>query len=599
MTERRAIRSRQLPAPRASTDVLLDPVRLAEVRATGLLKALAAETFDGLTALAARLLAASEALVILVEDTEAVTVSRAGKADGLARRPVEESFCQYVVASGAPLLVGDVEQDPRTRDNPALRRRGLVAWAGYPLHGPQGHVLGSFCAGDVRARTWTEGDAEVLSVLASAASTQVALHLAMQQERTARVQIDLLSDASALLLTDLDPDAVLRRLTELAVPNLARWCSAWLPSGDGRMRAAAVAGPPGQVWTWPDVDLHGPSLSARVYRSRVPESLEDGTDTLRSVLPDAPITASSIAAGCGPAYAVPLLVHGRVLGSWTLLRHRDDPPFSEADRTFAQHLAGRAGQALSLAQQHAGQREAARVLQHSLLPRLPEVPGLSVRASYRPAGGTEVGGDWFDLVALPDGRVALVIGDVMGRGVPAAAVMGQVRSAAHAYARMGVPPALVLGLLEDTVAELTSADQDRSLVTCFLGVHDPVRHTLTWASAGHFPPIARGGGRAASVDGPIGAPLGVGQGGYAETTTATPPGTLLVLFTDGLVEDRRRDLDVGLDLVCELVDRADPNDLDGLTDVLLASVAAEEEDDVALLLVRSGLAPEPAPPSLS
>ena len=119
------------------------------------------------------------------------------------------------------------------------------------------------------------------------------------------------------------------------------------------------------------------------------------------------------------------------------------------------------------------------------------------------------------------------------------------------------------------------ADLDPDLV----GVVDPVARTLTWASAGHLPPVARGSGRAATLDGPVGAPLGVGQRDHVDTVTPLDPGTLLVLFTDGLVEDRRRDLDVGLDLVRTLVDDADPDDLAGLAEVLLAHVAAVEEDE--------------------
>ncbi len=564
---------------------VLDPARLAAVHETGLLDTAPDPALDALAQLAARLLGAPLGFVTLVDDSRSFWKACIGIApDAPRQNTVSESFCQYVLAGEAPLLVEDAVTDPRTRNNPSVVTMGLRAWAGVPVRGPSGQVLGSFCVVDTVARTWEPQHLEVLEVLAGAASAQIALGMAVRREREARTQIDVLAAASALLLEDLDPQAVLRRLTGLAVPGLARWCSAWLPTGDGRLHAVAVAGPPGQQWSWPDTPASSGSLSARAFRSGTPQQVDDLTATLTADQPGSPLTRSSAEAGCGPAYAVPLEVHARVLGAWTLIRHVDDEPFSPADRTFAEQLAGRAAQALSLAQQHAAQREAARVLQESLLPRLPEVEGLAVHAVYRPAGGTQVGGDWFDLIVRADGRRVLVIGDVMGRGVPAAAVMGQVRSAVRAYARMGIPPAQVLDLLRDTVAELTAEGEDSPLVTCFLGVHDPESGTLTWSSAGHPTPVVRGTG---SLAGPVGAPLGVPAGDDDETATVLPAGSLLVLFTDGLVEDRRRDLDVGLDLVRSLVDAHDPADLASLAAALLAGVAAEEEDDVALLLVRT------------
>ena len=178
-----------------------------------------------------------------------------------------------------------------------------------------------------------------------------------------------------------------------------------------------------------------------------------------------------------------------------------------------------------------------------------------------------------------------VIGDVMGRGVSAAAVMGQVRSAARAYARMLVPPAQVLALLEETVQALENGF-DSPIVTCFLGYYDPVGRAVTWASAGHVTPFRRRpDGTTTALHGPVGAPLGVGTTAYEESRTPLAPGTLLALFTDGLVEDRRRDLGDGLELARQLVLATDPHDLAGLAQRLLDSVASEEEDDVALLLL--------------
>ena len=535
-----------------------------------------------LSGLASRLVRVPYAVVLPLDDGPGPGRPPAGRALREHWAPGDH----WAPGGGAPLVVHDAAGDPRFAGLPGVARHRVRGAVALPLLGPDGRLLGAFVVADPDPRRWTPDELELLSVLAGAAAAQLALSRSTRREQAQQLQLAVLADASALLLADLDPDAVLRRLAELAVPELAQWCTAWLPAGDGTLRAVASAGPYGRTWTWPPFTLDGPTVSARAHRSGRPQSEDDLAAALAAALPGSPIATAAATAGWGPAYAVPLVARGRALGAWTLIRHRDSPPFGAVERRIAEHLADRAAQALSLAQQHEGQRETARVLQNSLLPRLRDLPGLTVRARYRPAGGTQVGGDWFDLVDLPDGRVAVVIGDVMGRGVPAAAVMGQVRSAARAYARMTPSPAHVLALLDATVAELSTPGADPSLVTCFLGVHDPRDGSLCWASAGHLPPLLRADGPAAPLAGPVGTPLGAGAGGYADTVTPLAAGSLLVLFTDGLVEERTRDLDAGLDLARRLVDAHAPDDLDGLAEQLLAQVASDE-DDVALLLVRT------------
>lgn len=191
------------------------------------------------------------------------------------------------------------------------------------------------------------------------------------------------------------------------------------------------------------------------------------------------------------------------------------------------------------------QRETAVTLQRSLLPQELEQPDdLRIAATYQP-GGTEaaVGGDWYDVITLGGGRTALVIGDVMGRGVRAAAVMGQLRTAVRAYARLDLPPHEVLQLLDGLATEIDA----NQIATCVYAIHDPNEGRLVYATAGHLPILVRDeNGTVQRADEPTGPPLGTGGWMHASGSVALGPGATAVLYTDGLVERRNEDLDEGI-----------------------------------------------------
>ncbi|RMB79559.1 SpoIIE family protein phosphatase [Streptomyces shenzhenensis] len=232
------------------------------------------------------------------------------------------------------------------------------------------------------------------------------------------------------------------------------------------------------------------------------------------------------------------------------------------------------------------QRETAVTLQRSLLPQELEQPDdLRIAATYQP-GGTEaaVGGDWYDVITLGAGRTALVIGDVMGRGVRAAAVMGQLRTAVRAYARLDLPPHEVLQLLDGLAIEIDA----NQIATCVYAVHDPNEGKLVYASAGHLPILVRDeNGTVLRTDEPTGPPLGTGGWMHASGSVPLSPGSTAVLYTDGLVERRNEDLDEGI----AALERA----LAGATGtpqvicdrlVRSAGVTADHDDDVALLVLQ-------------
>ncbi|MFF5919707.1 SpoIIE family protein phosphatase [Streptomyces flavochromogenes] len=231
-------------------------------------------------------------------------------------------------------------------------------------------------------------------------------------------------------------------------------------------------------------------------------------------------------------------------------------------------------------------RETAVTLQRSLLPQDLEQPDdLRIAATYQP-GGTDaaVGGDWYDVITLGAGRTALVIGDVMGRGVRAAAVMGQLRTAVRAYARLDLPPHEVLQLLDGLAAEIDASQ----IATCVYAIHDPSEGKLVYASAGHLPILVRDeDGSVRRAEDPTGPPLGTGGWLHASGSIALPPGSTAVLYTDGLVERRREDIDEGVAALARALSGASGTP-QVVCDRLLRSlgVTAEHDDDVAVLVVQ-------------
>jgi len=282
--------------------------------------------------------------------------------------------------------------------------------------------------------------------------------------------------------------------------------------------------------------------------------------------------------------AVPLVSrNGRRLG---LLQVADklDGDFTESDEVVLTQLAQLAAVAIENAEQYEHEHEIAETLQRSLLPRaMPEVSGVEVAARYRPGGGgASVGGDWYDVIALDDGRVALTIGDVMGRGTRAAAVMGQLRIALRAYALQGLSPAEAMRSVDRLFHDLA----DDAMATAVFLVLEPRTGQMEVVSAGHPPPLlAQPGAPAMFVDCDPHTPLGVlADPVYRSTRRALPANALMLLYADGLVEHRDEDLAAGLERLATLVDGA-PHDLGALCDAVLTA-APGEDDDVALLAVR-------------
>ncbi|MFF7250655.1 SpoIIE family protein phosphatase [Embleya sp. NPDC008237] len=340
--------------------------------------------------------------------------------------------------------------------------------------------------------------------------------------------------------------------------------------------------------------LHGMPVDAaleEVLRTHAPtfvESLDDLTERY-------PEAADFPIAGGKKAWALlPLVVSGREIG--VVVVSFDHPrQLTEDERTLLTVFGGQLAHALERAHQYDVATTRARDLQRALLPRdLPALPAVTAAARYLPAGhGADVGGDWYDIIPLSADRVALVIGDVMGHGMPEAATMGRLRTAVRTLSDLELSPDDVLARLNDIVGEL----REESFVTCLYGVYDPTTQVLTYANAGHLPPVvARPDGSVSLLTFDPDPPLGIAAPPFGVHEVPLPDGSHLVLYTDGLVETPGHNIDEGLRHLTEIISAAladrggpagEPESLCNAVTAALLPAHRRTTDDTALLIARA------------
>ncbi|WSF65763.1 SpoIIE family protein phosphatase [Streptomyces sp. NBC_01352] len=390
------------------------------------------------------------------------------------------------------------------------------------------------------------------------------------------------------LTAALDAAATVRDVGRVAVTALRE------PLGADRVALAelhedrlmvTVLDPP-QPAAWPEI-------WRSQWRSEWPDAPVSALPTLQLALQDgrmdlwpagSALESGLAGIGSGGLAVLPLPAKGRVAG--VCLVGWDHPhEFVPEERTLLTATAALVGQALQRAHAHDAEQELATMLQRSLLPRrLPELPGCTAVARYLPAlRGLQVGGDWYDVIALSEERVALVIGDVQGHSAGAATIMGQMRTAVRAYAVEGHPPDVVVSHANRL---LVGMETDLFATCCYVELDLEEGNTL-FVRAGHLSPLVRHpDGRTEEVEVEGGLPLGIlAEAEFPMTALALEPGTVLALVTDGLVEASDLPLDEGMHRTRTALAAADPADPGRMADELLGDVG-RREDDVALLLLR-------------
>ncbi|MBY8877074.1 SpoIIE family protein phosphatase [Actinacidiphila acidipaludis] len=321
-------------------------------------------------------------------------------------------------------------------------------------------------------------------------------------------------------------------------------------------------------------------------------------DLRRTTFPDDPKIEAAVELGITSMLVAPLRARGVVLGLLVVSRSVGREPFDRDDLAPATELADRAGAALDNARLYVREREGALMLQRSLLPQtVPEPPGVAVAFRYVPgSSGAEVGGDWFDVIPLAGGRLAFVVGDVMGHGLGAAATMGRLRTAVRTLAGLDMPPDELLSRVNELGDDLARGQIEGWMATAVYAVYDPSTRRCTLAQAGHVPPVLvepgppenRDDCHARLLELPTGVPLGVGGVRFETTELEVPDGAVLVLYTDGLVESRGHDISAGLERLRATLSRPLHSLEDACDDLLATMEPGREPDDVALLMARLG-----------
>ncbi len=501
----------------------------------------------------------------------------------------------------APGLPDSATADPEAAR--LLRQLGLSSALAVPLTA-RGHTLGTvLLLSTATGRAFGPDDVDVAEDVARLAALAVDNARLVAGERAsrhiaeaARARVALLAEATSLLTETLEPTTALERLAARLVPVLADWCRVDLFDETVGVRRAAMTHVDAATETalravedGVTIDPGSDAPVARVLRTGDPILLEETPD---EVLVASARTREQLdlyrSLGLRSLLVVPLQARGDVLGTLTMGTAGSGRRFDDNDLALARDLGRRAGLALDNAHLYQREHRTAAVLQHALLPKqLAPVRGLALAARYLPATtGAEVGGDWYDVLPLADGRVGLVIGDAVGHDIEAASVMGTLRHILRAYAWPGGNPASVVRRLD----ELALGPEPDALATLIYATYDPDSRQLTWTSAGHPPPLlVRPDGRADYLLGANSTLVGVGPDvDRTERAVNLDVGATLVLYTDGLVETRHDSLADGLDRLAALAQRRSPASPDDLVDVLLADVVAAEhrKDDVAILVAR-------------
>jgi PAS domain S-box-containing protein len=442
--------------------------------------------------------------------------------------------------------------------------------------------------------------------------------LNITEQYGARQRLTLLNEAGTHIGTTLDITRTAQELADMVVPRLADLVVVDLLdavlSGDepspgpltGTIALRRVVhqsifdGVPEAVVKPGDVDVHPESFpSARCLATGKPVLISMDDPTFIAATGHNPARAATIRKfGIHSVLSVPIRARGVTLGVAAFLRGQCPEPFEPDDVLLAEELTARAALSLDNARRYTRERITALALQRSLLPqRLPRRSAVEVASRYLPASAqVDVGGDWFDVIPLSGARVALVVGDVVGHGIHASATMGRLRTAVRTLADVDLPPDELLTRLDDLVRRL-SADADAGDgdgtgndvgATCLYAVYDPVSRRCSLARAGHpLPALVTPDGSVSFLDLPAGPPLGLGGLPFESIEIELPAGSILALYTDGLIESRYQDIDLGFERLRRALTRQEPSLETTCDNVLAAVLPGRPADDVALLVART------------
>ncbi|MFD0518028.1 GAF domain-containing SpoIIE family protein phosphatase [Paractinoplanes durhamensis] len=564
--------------------------------------------FDRIAVLLERLVDAPVSLVTVLSADRQFLPGQVGLPEELAaarEMPFSHSLSRHVVEAGRMLVVEDIRGDPVMRDNPSVHDLGAIAFAGVPLTDSDGHVLGTLAVMDREPRIWTKSEIALLADLGEVCSSELRLriereiaHEARRNAESAHNQLSLLGELTETLSATMDIDAALSRLGATVAGRLADWCVVALaePSGVVRHVSAAHFDPAHAeaaarlAQLAADAPREMKALVAAVQRAAGPIR-QDKADpkSLRTRMAAAEIAEIAERLGFGSYLVAPITapVGRRTVGVLMLVNGAGRGTFGDAEAGTAVEIGRRAGLAVDNSRLYGRQRHVAEVLQHSMLPELPDIPGIELHARYLPAQiGAAVGGDWYDAFVQPDGSVMLAVGDVSGHDIEAAATMGQVRNLVRgdAYGRDDEPGPLL--------AQLDRALHGLGMPAAATAVlarvtRDDDGYDLTFANAGHPPPVLLRPDGEVEVWWEDPEPL-LGLVPRDDRSThrrRVQPGSTVLLYTDGLVEHPGTLIDDGIHRIRAALTGNAALPPDELC-VRLLNTATRRDDDIALLVIR-------------
>ncbi|MEV0643679.1 SpoIIE family protein phosphatase [Phytomonospora sp. NPDC050363] len=479
-----------------------------------------------------------------------------------------------VLESGEPLLNVSIARSPTT--SPDARAVASASW--FRVTGGDGEPLG-LCGliGDIttqEARSLVDARGRHRAQLLTKVGTLLAMSLEMEVVCGKLAEL-LTADFCDLAAIDVFAEVVGEQ-TEVAPDDphvLFRLAGATRLDDPRAVRLIGQRGPR------PLADSPGLAMVLKDNRARMfPPEESTGAEAPEWML----TTARELDAGC--YLAVPLRARDTTIGALSCLRTGDRTAFDEDDMRFAEEVAARTAATIDNVRLYQEERRKVVVLQMSLLPgTLPSLPEAELAHRYLPGrAGQQVGGDWYDAFVLPGHRMAMVIGDVAGHGVGAAATMGRYRSVVQTLASIGLEPGALLTRLN----QIATSFGETAMATCAYVQYDPWDHRCTIASAGHLPPIViRPGARAEALDVRHGPMLGASEDALYETDIIdTPPGTRLLLYSDGLVESRTISFEAGVARLAALPGTGLP--LPEHADLIMSAAPGDSRDDRALLLAE-------------
>ncbi|MFF2727724.1 GAF domain-containing SpoIIE family protein phosphatase [Streptomyces sp. NPDC058008] len=566
----------------------LDALRLAGLGAA------ADQGMDRFARLVTRLLGVPVSLVSLLEADRQVFPGMVGLAEPWAARretPLSHSFCQHVIVDGRPLILGDTRTHPRTCGSLAIPDLQVIAYAGMPLTDADGHVLGSLCAIDHTPRQWSADELQDLEDLTAACSVELRLRIATELIRQDRDHAGLLLRASVELGHSRGLADLTRRLRHLfGGPSEPSFVGLLLADAHGLRRVVDPDDVRPVEAALDRLDLDADFPSARALRDGRTVFVPDHEALVAGFSAEAVAGYDSL--GLRSVLCVPL-PGGRGVLTWCW---SDPHVLALTEEAVLTAVAGYVSQAVERTLFVENRLSTAEQLQSAMLTDLPAVPGLDMAALYLPATDQDmVGGDWYDAYALPPlpsaprSSLMLSIGDIIGHDVRAATVMGQVRSMLR-QATLGHPahsPAAALDAVDSSFGVLP-------LGPGATAVHarldpDGGRWSLTWSNAGHPPPLLRTADGRVTVLGEHDLLLLGSSDGLArhDHTHALPRDSVLLLYTDGLVERRDDDIDTSIQQAAATLATHGGLPLPLLLEVLSRGLAdVPQRDDVAVLVIR-------------